>query len=640
MHSPDRIRALHLVVAAGALFAVVAGWISGSQDDVGFVPRTGENTVSGELIVQFGPETTHEQREAILHSVNGSIQRELSLPGYVVVDLPAGRETRAGALLAQSPAVASVDQEVLRQPAGVPDDPAYPQQWHLPIIGLEAASDLADGAGVTVAVVDTGVAFETYVNPETNDSFAPAPDLSGTSFVDPCDVTNGVPCWCETTSVACVCPAGIAPCANILRNTHANDDYGHGTHVAGTIAETTNNGAGGAGVAPQALIMPVKACAYTFRAPPPDHPEKSGYGCKPQDLADAIVYAAKQGADIINLSISSPPEPGSPKGSITQAERDALAVAEAAGVPVIGASGNDDLNNLTYPAAVPSVVAVGAVGMNKIRASYSNYGLDEDGGLMDLVAPGGDASREGTQSYVRQQSYTACTRAESFLVFPPVTPCQGTSMAAAHVSGVVALLLSRFANLSLDDVRDILQCGAEDLGNAGPDERYGAGLVRADWVLTDSDADGIADCIDPFVPTPTPFPSPFNNCLVPITQSPTPTPSPEPPPTETPVASASASPTATPDPMATPTPTPTPVGQTPSPTPGIVSECGDVDCSGSVNALDALGIMAWAATSLPIAQCIGLGYTTCDEVLDALDAAAVLSYSGGLTQTIGCSVPQ
>jgi serine protease len=613
----------------------------------------GAEVVAGELIVRFDTDVTPEQRQALLEAAGASLQREMSLPGYVVLDVPMGQEVDTARTLAQSPVIASIDRETLRQPAGAPNDPAYPQQWHLPEVGLEAASEMSDGSGVIVAIVDTGVAYENYVNPETNDIFAPAPDLNSGSITDPCDVTAGIACWCETTSAACVCPGGIAPCANTIRNPHANDDYGHGTHIAGTVAQVTNNGVGGAGLAPAAHIMPVKACHYTLRAAPPNHPAKSVYGCKPQDLADAIVYAVKQGADIINLSITSPPSSINPIGSITQAERDALALAEDAGVPVFAASGNDDLNKLTYPSAVPSVVAVGAIGMNEVRAGYSNYGPDEDGGLLDIVAPGGDPTREGAASHVFQQSYAACTRATSFVTFPPVTQCHGTSMAAAHASGVAALVLSRFPDLPLDDLRDLLRCSAKDLGDPGIDQRYGSGLIRADIALLDLDADDIPDCIDPDVPTPSPFPTPVNNCLFPSTTpslSPSPTPSPTPEPTiaesstpdtvESPTPTSSVTPS--PDPMATPPPSPSesPGEPTPSPEPTPAMDCGDVDCSGDVNPLDALGIIAWTATSLPIAQCIGLGFVTCDDVLDSADAISVLSYSGGITQTIGCPTPQ
>lgn len=632
--------------AFALLFAIATAWPSGGAHPGTFTANDAP-AVPGELIIQFRAGTSPEQRDALLGLNGATVKREMSLPGYVVVTVLAGQEEQVGLALATSPAIATVERDIIRQPAAAPNDPYYAQQWNMPMIGLDAAREISDGSGVTVAVVDTGVAFEDYFNAAENKQYGRAPDLAAVTFVDPCDATGSIPCWCVNTGVNCVCETGDAPCANDLRNRHANDDDGHGTHIAGTIAQRTDNGYGAAGIAPMAMIMPVKVC---------DIP--GGRGCPAADLADGISYAVEQGAQVINVSIA-----GKQADGLTTAERAALARAEEAGVPVIAAAGNFGTNLLGYPAAVASVIAVGAVGMAETLASYSSYGQGEGNSILDLTAPGGDPNVEGSASYIWQQTFSTCRVATDYTLFPPATTCQGTSMAAAHVSGVVALIMSKYPSVTIDDVRTILACSATDLGDPGTDSRYGAGLLRADKALEDVDSDDIPDCIDPLIPTPTPTPAPTfspptDNCLSPsITPTPEPTPTETPTPTPEPTETPPPSPTPTPEltdtpaptssdagsptPTETPTPTPTepPPTDTPSPAPTLfIPGCGDVDCNGFVNAVDALGVVAWSASSLPIVQCIGLGYVTCDAVLNAADAIAILAYSGGVDNGTSCTM--
>jgi hypothetical protein len=506
-----------------------------------------------------------------------------------------------------------------------------------------------------VAVIDTGVAYEDYSNGATD--FAQAPDLSATTFVLPFDF--------------------------YMNDAHANDDYGHGTHVAGTIAENTNNGSGAAGIAPKAKIMPIKVCGT--------NPTTHQYGCPDDKLAEGIEYAVQNGARVINLSIAGPEQ-------INQAVRDALDHARQASIVVVAASGNDKDGGhptLDYPAAVDGVIAVGAVGFLLGRAGYSNYGKGEGSNQLELVAPGGDPTVEGGTSVIYQQTYSSCTAATNFTQFPSATACSGTSMAAAHVSGVAALVRSKFPGLTATQVRADLRCSADDLGAVGVDQQFGYGLVRADAALTDIDHDGTPDCIDSSVltPHPTPLP-PSNECSAstftpPPTLSPSPTQS-EPPtptssgptissdlgvagvsPTDTAISSdlgvAGVSPTDTGTPTSTPTPTDTPTatpsatpgpsdtttapGQTDTPTPSptptptptpIVTPrpiCGDVDCSGAVNAADALGLLRWLTEAPPNPQCIGLGYVNCDGQLDVVDATVILRHSAALPINLPAGCP-
>ncbi|MEM7676310.1 MAG: S8 family serine peptidase, partial [Myxococcota bacterium] len=139
-----------------------------------------------------------------------------------------------------------------------PNDPLWSRQWSFRMVNAAKAWGTSQGEGVVVAVIDTGVAYENYKG------FQRVEDLGGTAFV---------------------------PGYDFVRDTeHPNDDHGHGTHVAGTIAQTTNNGLGVAGIAPKAKIMPLKVLS------------RRGSGTA-ADIADAIRFAADEGAQVINMSL-------------------------------------------------------------------------------------------------------------------------------------------------------------------------------------------------------------------------------------------------------------------------------------------------------------------------------------------------
>ncbi|MEO8456303.1 MAG: S8 family serine peptidase [Chloroflexota bacterium] len=656
---------------AGGVFAVAVSALLafGWPAPRGTFEPAGGDVAPGELVVQFRADVPVEQQEAVLSAHGATFDHSMLVSGYAMASVPPGSEQAIGEALAQSGVIATAADNPVREVASVPDDPYYAQQWNMPMIGLNTARDQSDGSGVTVAVIDTGVAYENFHDPVSGKDFAQAPDLADTTIVSPCDMFVTPP----PNPFTCI-------------DTHANDDYGHGTHVTGTIAQNTDNGLGAAGIAPKAKIMPVKVCGPTGNP--------SYEGCADDKTADGIEYAVQNGADIINLSIAG----GEPVAQ-TAPLRQALTDARNAGVIVVAASGNggaDHIGNsvLDYPAAISGVVAVGAVGLLENRSGYSNYGVGEtENGVehdLDLVAPGGDTVAEGGLSVIWQQTYSSCTGATNFTTLPDATKCQGTSMAAAHVTGVAALIESKFPKLSATQVRNTLKCSAEDLGNPGVDQQYGAGLVRADKALIDTDHDNLPDCIDPAVVTPTPVPTPFqtpipppNDCLPgssftpsptaslpptpvntgptptsrgtqtlgpsiaqvqgsPITDTPTPAPTDSPTPTDTPLPTDTPTPTATPLASETPTPTervgsatpePTPTDTpTPEPTTTVTPRpfrCGDVDCSGFINAGDALELLLWLTESQQV-SCIGLGYVNCDGQLNVVDAAIILRHSATL----------
>jgi len=330
----------------------------------------------------------------------------------------------------------------------VPNDPNYKYQWHLDNsqyggIQMEEAWDISAGnSSVIVAIVDTGIAYENYGR------FCQAPDLAQTCFVSGYDFVNN--------------------------DYHPNDDNRHGTHVAGTIAQSTNNSLGVAGVAFNTCLMPVKVL------------NSSGSGTYTQ-VANGIRWAADNGAKVINLSLGG--------SSFSQTLEDAVAYAHNKGVTVIAACGNSNVSSCDYPAAYNDyVIAVGATRYDETKAPYSSYGSS-----LDLVAPGGDTrvdqNSDGYADGVLQQTFKDSRNVCSFSYYF----FQGTSMATPHVSGVAALVLANGNATTPDEVRTALQETAEDLGPAGWDATYGWGLVNAYSVLNWASAPKCAvdaDCDD------------------------------------------------------------------------------------------------------------------------------------------------
>ncbi|MEL6183296.1 MAG: S8 family peptidase [Myxococcota bacterium] len=297
-----------------------------------------------------------------------------------------------------------------------PNDPLWPKQWSFRMVDAPEAWTRANNRGVVVAVIDTGVAFEKYKK------FRLVEDLDGTRFVE-----------------------GY----NFISDTkHANDDHGHGTHVAGTIAQSTFNGRGVAGLAYEAKIMPLKVLS------------KRGFGTA-GDIADAIRFAADEGAHVMNLSLG-----GGPRSRVMES---AVAYARKKGVLVICAAGNGGRARVEYPAAYPGAFAVSSVGPTKRLAFYSSYGPE-----VAVAGPGGDKNLGGDDGGILQNTIVA-NRPELTNLY---LSYQGTSMATPHVAGIAALVISAGVT-DAAKVEAILRETAEDLGAGGRDDRFGHGLVNA-----------------------------------------------------------------------------------------------------------------------------------------------------------------
>ena len=303
---------------------------------------------------------------------------------------------------------------------GFPNDPQYKYQWHLNQIDMPGAWPLADGGGVTVAVLDTGVAYENY------GKFHQLPDLAGIEFVDPYNFVDN--------------------------NTHANDDHGHGSHVTGTIAQATDNGIGVAGIARNVKIMPLKVLSA------------SGSGSV-AGIAAAIRYAADKGAKVINMSLG-----GAFPSTVL---KKAVAYAHSKGVTVICAAGNESKGKVGYPAAYPGAVAVSATQFDEATTFYSNYGKD-----IDVAAPGGntrvDQNGDGMPDGVLQNTIvTGDPTKDDYFGY------MGTSMASPHVAGVAALIIGAGVT-DPDAVEAILKdTSRKPHTKTYVRDRYGAGIIDA-----------------------------------------------------------------------------------------------------------------------------------------------------------------
>lgn len=390
-------------------------------------------------------------------------------------------------------------------PSLIPNDPLFGLQWNFQNVQAPTAWERSTGAGVVVAVLDSGV--------------SKGSDLACHTFVDEYNALTGHS------------GPGVAA-----------DDFGHGTHVAGTIAQCTNNGEGVAGIAYNIQLMPVKVL------------DNQGYGTF-SDIAEGFDWARTHGAGVINLSLGGPCYNSNWPQCSNSILNEAIEAAANADIVIVGAAGNFRQTTVAMPANHPAVIAVAATNFHNEHAPYSNGGH-----ALSVSAPGGDLYEDtdgdgvADDIAILQQTFEHGVWGYYYM--------DGTSMAAPHVTAAAALLRSQAPTANRLQIQQILESTALDLGVEGFDDTYGYGLIQIGDAL---------QAISAQFPTATP--SPTATAIATFTPSPTPTLTPTS--TQTPTASPTiplepalwlpllwqqsqvlASPTPTTTPTSTPTSTP------------------------------------------------------------------------------------
>lgn len=340
---------------------------------------------------------------ALVHAAGGRVGARISPLGVRAIELPS-RAARDALLprLRTVPGVVAAEPDAVVSAHRKPNDPYARKQWAIGKTGLSRAWDVTTGtAAVTVAVIDTGVA-------------AAHPDLKGKVLAG-VDVVHG--------------------------DEDADDDHGHGTHVAGTVAAATNNRRGVSGVAWGAKVLPVKVLGANG----------SGTSC---DVLVGMVEAVKRGAHVLNLSLGF-------ASACPVAYRLATEYATQQKVLVVASSGNDALQGgpTSAPANCAGVLGVGATDRYDLPASFSTFGA-----AVDVSAPGVDIVSTTVNPKKRTYGYGEGS---------------GSSMAAPHVAGLAALLRSKHPDWTPQQISDVIVQTADDKGAKGRDDFYGAGRINA-----------------------------------------------------------------------------------------------------------------------------------------------------------------
>ncbi len=365
--------------------------------------------VPDEIIVKFDQSVTDAQKENF-KSKYGLLKKEDS---YKKGEFVVYKHQNPATILSQlknEPAVVYAEQNAYAYACMIPNDPLYIYQWNMTRIGMEYAWDLSTGSGAVAAIIDTGVKQSLE-------------DLAWTNFMPGWDFINN--------------------------DSDPTDDNGHGSHLCGTVAQSTNNFIGVAGIAFNCTIMPVKVL------------DQNGAGTY-ASVANGIYYAADNGAHVINLSLG-----GSTSSTVLE---DAVNYAWNNGVVLVCSAGASSTSTPMYPAAYEVCMAVSATNYLDESTSYTNYGP-----WIDIAAPGGDFvdyTGDGLPEAILQNNFNSSGQ-EGYYYY------SGTSPAAAHVSGAAALVKACDPTLTNAEIREILQSTAVDLGEPGWDPLYGHGRVDA-----------------------------------------------------------------------------------------------------------------------------------------------------------------
>ena len=459
LHAQQPLTDYPLLRSADQVRALLAARNSG-----GYVP--------GETLVKFrqgmGPGDQTRALSAVRRSATGATSRWLAGDVLLVTTPDDPDAPSIAATMARQPEVEWAQPNYIRKPKLRPNDPNYSLQWNLDLINLPAAWDINRGASssVTIALIDSGVNTTT--------------------------TTPTFPLWTGSRFENVAIPFRVDPDISTSRVKPGRDFVfwggpvldldGHGTFVAGTLLQETNNNLGTAGVAFQASLLPLKVCLGYWDvqllmggANQPGFADLQDTGCPDDAIGVAIRYAADQGAQVISISLSGDtPAPFM---------RDAINYAVSRGSFVAMAVGNEftEGNPTEYPAAyaaqINGAVSVGAVSRSSKRAGYSNTGS-----YLELVAPGGDFD-DGAIGGLITQVALDIDDTDPSVIRPrfdryTLISIEGTSAATPHVAGVAAMLYAQGIT-SPAAVESALERTATDLGTAGRDPEYGFGLINA-----------------------------------------------------------------------------------------------------------------------------------------------------------------
>jgi parallel beta-helix repeat protein len=446
--SPERKKRELLIRAAGKYpFRRLVETLAKNEDGTSWSISARTEMVADHVLVklQAGKTGSDLQAMAALHGL--SVLRQLTLPGCWIVSLPAPSldavPQAVFSLSVQTDLLAYVEPDYFSYTGSVPNDERWDELWGMQQIDAPAAWDLGTGSSnVTVAVVDTGIDQD-------------HPDLVSNLWKNDAE-QNGM--------------AGVDDDANgyvddktgwdfFNNDSNPDDDHSHGTHCAGIIGAVGNNSEGVAGVCWSVRLMAMKALG-------------SQGGGTSSDLAEAVRYAADNGADIISASYGG--------SELSQTEKDAISYAGDKGVLFVAAAGNggddsvgdDNDSSPIYPANydLANIVSVAATDTLDQLADFSNYGASS----VDLAAPGVDILSTVPDGIYEEK--------------------QGTSMATPHVAGAAALLLSVNPSYTHLQLKQALLSTVDPLDDLTGKVLTGGRLnVEQLLALQDSDGDGMPD---------------------------------------------------------------------------------------------------------------------------------------------------
>lgn len=357
------------------VFAGIGYWFHQLEEN------TDTTQIPGQWIVRFKDNTPPEKIEEILRSLQCEVLGQCDSIGHYTLKTNMSVKRAYKKFSGQNEIEYAEPNYRFRAFEVIPNDPYFRYYQYGPqLIQAPSAWEVTQGTeDVLIAVVDTGVDLD-------------HPDLSG-------KLLRGYDF--------------------VQRDSTPDDRNGHGTHVAGIAAALTNNRRGVAGIAPRVKILPVRVL------------DADGDGSLDQ-VANGIIYAANQGAKVMNLSL------GAPYDAYTL--RRAIEYAWSRGCIIVAAAGNDGSNTPNYPAAYPSVISVASVDQNDRKSQFSNYGLS-----VDVAAPGSDILSTYHNGYYAYLS--------------------GTSMAAPHVAGLAGLLASQGRTQS--QINDAIRNTADPIAGTG-----------------------------------------------------------------------------------------------------------------------------------------------------------------------------